>query len=1300
MGQIGEIFALAGLHVDKASIAEYTTALETVGKQADELSTGMKAMMAGALAAPAVAIGAIGVAGVQIASQFQDAATTLQTLYGSADIAKEKFQWMTDFASKTPFQFQEIEEGGIKLKSYGMDIEQYGKTFGDTAAGMGKSFNQVIEAVADAQTGEFERLKELGIKAVQVTNQNIQSYASSGAQVGDTLFTYMDRSGQQMTQVVDRNNREMITNTLSAIWNDKYAGAMDARSKTLSGMMSNLKDNAAFFLSDLVGFNMQTMEVRAFSLMGALMQLGQVAMTVGNFFVNLPEGVKVFISVALGAVAGLSLLAAGFVAVGAILPLITTGMAALGITTTLALWPIVAIVAGIALLGTAIYEVSTDFKDFEGVGHSLSGVFSSIQGSLSGLVAGISGSLSGIGTYIGTILSEAQTQINQFMSTATFGVGLIWDKFNASLDGLRVYVARIIELIRIQWNDFINLFNNTTFLNIFTQAFTGLETTVSGVFTAISTLWTNFTSLFSAVISFTGLTASFTGLSTTITTTLGTLLTDFTTWGTNVISSVTTSIAGVVLAIVSGLTGIALPDLVTTFTTWIDDAKTAVSTEIGKVVDAIKTGLSNIKLPDIVTIFTNWLSDAETAVKNKISDILGDIISPFKGLSLPNPASIFDGWGSSAKTSVDNTMSGISKSISTGMPTSLTTPTVSGGYGGSGTGTGGGSSGGSGNTYSTGNKDLDKALGEAAGEILKKENYKNAGLDFMSSGLDPSKYIVTKEGGVIGIDPDTGKETYFVNGGKTAVNDMTSPKTVTTTDNKMVTMYGQTPNSDGSLNDRVAKIMNECFIKGGEFIIAQHGFVPKTVVGGEVLSDPAQKQLEKMKALTSTSDTAYMSEEIANRLKAKQLENESLGVIKEKTPEPSMLDSLWNFLFDTKALSPLINPDSQKGYQINSFLNSLSSGSSSGTQETNDAISKTKDYTKAVDDHKKATDILNISQETYSNILHDTNQKLGTSKQNLDTLDSTSLDNVTGQIKDTGTSANTSNEYMSVLGGDISGLNYLDLGDIINNLLHPGTSADTSSGHVETLGMGIVDLNGVPLTQVTANLLHPGTSADTSTGKVGDLHGGIGGLNGISLSSIINNLLHPGTSADTSKGKVGGLGTGIFGLNGISISTIISNLLHPGNSADTSNTRVGILGGGIFGLNSVSIATIVENLLHPGSSADTSSGKVSDLRDWITGLNNISLAGIESKLSNLVSDAQNAYTKVSDYVSNARNIINSAPTSASVIKATGDNTATQTGPIGIKTAPVTNNIKVNTINNNSDSPFSIHSFKTLALPLQ
>ena len=38
------------------------------------------------------------------------------------------------------------------------------KSYGDTSAALGKDLSQMIEAVADAATGEFERLKSLASK--------------------------------------------------------------------------------------------------------------------------------------------------------------------------------------------------------------------------------------------------------------------------------------------------------------------------------------------------------------------------------------------------------------------------------------------------------------------------------------------------------------------------------------------------------------------------------------------------------------------------------------------------------------------------------------------------------------------------------------------------------------------------------------------------------------------------------------------------------------------------------------------------------------------------------------------------------------------------------------------------------------------------------------------------------------------------------------------------------------------------------------------------------------------------------
>ncbi|MDD4453607.1 MAG: hypothetical protein PHZ06_12320, partial [Proteiniphilum sp.] len=56
MGQVGEIFALAGLHIDKGSFSEYGSALKSAENQVGDFSTGTQAALASAFALPAAAL--------------------------------------------------------------------------------------------------------------------------------------------------------------------------------------------------------------------------------------------------------------------------------------------------------------------------------------------------------------------------------------------------------------------------------------------------------------------------------------------------------------------------------------------------------------------------------------------------------------------------------------------------------------------------------------------------------------------------------------------------------------------------------------------------------------------------------------------------------------------------------------------------------------------------------------------------------------------------------------------------------------------------------------------------------------------------------------------------------------------------------------------------------------------------------------------------------------------------------------------------------------------------------------------
>jgi hypothetical protein len=167
---------------------------------------------------------------LDVAAQFEKFQTILETIEGSSEKAKASFQWISDFAAKTPYDLASVTEAFVKLKAYGIDPIKTGllKTLGDTSAAMGKDVMDAVEAIADAVTGENERLKEFGIKATK--------------EKGRILYRFTNKSGKEIVAAADANNRKQIQGTLQAIWNEKYGGAMEKMSGTWQGMMSNLGD--------------------------------------------------------------------------------------------------------------------------------------------------------------------------------------------------------------------------------------------------------------------------------------------------------------------------------------------------------------------------------------------------------------------------------------------------------------------------------------------------------------------------------------------------------------------------------------------------------------------------------------------------------------------------------------------------------------------------------------------------------------------------------------------------------------------------------------------------------------------------------------------------------------------------------------------------------------------------------------------------------------------------------------------------------------------------------------------------
>lgn len=162
---------------------------------------------------------------IGVRQEFEKYEAILTNTYQDHDTAVEKMGMLQDLAVDLPVSLREVTEGFIKLKNRGMEpTKEDIMTLTDIAMSQGKSLDQFIEAILDAQTGEFERLKEFGI---------------TSKQQGDKVS--MTFKGQ--TTVVQKND-EAIKNYIMSLGKlPGVAGSASAVMNTLQGKISNLGDS-------------------------------------------------------------------------------------------------------------------------------------------------------------------------------------------------------------------------------------------------------------------------------------------------------------------------------------------------------------------------------------------------------------------------------------------------------------------------------------------------------------------------------------------------------------------------------------------------------------------------------------------------------------------------------------------------------------------------------------------------------------------------------------------------------------------------------------------------------------------------------------------------------------------------------------------------------------------------------------------------------------------------------------------------------------------------------------------------
>ena len=239
----GELSFVSGIDNAKMRMdaRETQNLISGVGNTAQAESAKMENSFSGAgkafaLIGGSAAIAMLGKEILDTTAKFEKFGIVLRNTLGDTK-GDAALNMIANFAATTPFQLDEVTAAFIKMANQGF-VPTQGEMvkLGDLASTTGKSFDQLTEALLDAQTGQFERLKEFGIKA--------------SAQGDKVTFSFREQK-----TTVDNTNSAIQKYILSLGELKGVAGSNALISASLTGELSNLEDKFSMMFNTIGSAN-------------------------------------------------------------------------------------------------------------------------------------------------------------------------------------------------------------------------------------------------------------------------------------------------------------------------------------------------------------------------------------------------------------------------------------------------------------------------------------------------------------------------------------------------------------------------------------------------------------------------------------------------------------------------------------------------------------------------------------------------------------------------------------------------------------------------------------------------------------------------------------------------------------------------------------------------------------------------------------------------------------------------------------------------------------------------------------
>lgn len=180
---------------------------------------------------------------LEFSQELEYAKVAYSNLFGDTALADEFINVLKDFAATTPFSFAESEAAAKRLLAYGIQYKNVMYVMqGVLAASSMQGNPQVIESVSRA-------LGQIYTKG-RLMNEEMRQLAEAGIPAYEILQEKLGLTQQQLQNLGKVGiPASKAINALVDGMNERFGGVVSASSRTLKGIISNIKDNAVMLVS-------------------------------------------------------------------------------------------------------------------------------------------------------------------------------------------------------------------------------------------------------------------------------------------------------------------------------------------------------------------------------------------------------------------------------------------------------------------------------------------------------------------------------------------------------------------------------------------------------------------------------------------------------------------------------------------------------------------------------------------------------------------------------------------------------------------------------------------------------------------------------------------------------------------------------------------------------------------------------------------------------------------------------------------------------------------------------------------